>query len=401
MKKITLIFIIFLMISGAALAKETSIAGKWLLTKIEMDGNTEEVYSDIEFKDDGYVEMDGRVFGEWKYNKKAKSVTIKSEMIKEFAGERKVSKLNKNELVLSGPKTKMFFVKLNNEKIKTDNKSSNLEGSWKIITESGFKILIFELPDLLSVKEDFGGGSSSAGGTWIYNSTDKSLLIMANDNNLRGLNKVVKQTDNELDLENKGNITKALKLEKSNITIERLSFSEGDFYDENDDYKYYDEEGKLPWDNYYEIITNMEKVKQLVYNYSTLITGTKTFDTKKLTANISVKMDEEMMSFDNIFIGFDSASVPDDMEMQIAEFSSEMRLFPFESDTYRIAGDEKITTPAGTFSCTVIEAIGDFDENLKLWMIKDTPGVLAKVVRDEPGDFGHFIVFELAEIIYQ
>ncbi len=400
MKKITLLFIMFLMISGAASAKEKSIAGKWLLTKVEMDGNTEEVYSDIEFKDDGYIEMEGRVFGEWKYNKKAKSVTIKSEMIKEFSGERKVSKLNKNELVLSGPKTKMFFVKLNNEKIKTDNKNSNLEGSWKIITESGFKILIFELPDLLSIKEDFGGGSSSGGGTWIYNSTDKSLLIMANDN-LRGLNKVVKQTDNELDLENKGNITKALKLEKSNITIERLSFSEGDFYDENDDYKYYDEEGKLPWDDYYEILTNMAKIKQLVYNFSTLLEGTETFDTKKLTANIKTNVEEEFMSFENIFIGFDKESTPEDYEMPIDYFNTDTKLFPFKSYTYRVVGEEEITTPAGTFNCTVIEATGDYDELLKLWMINDNPGILAKVVRDEPGSFGHYIVFELAHMIYQ
>ncbi|NOR75635.1 MAG: hypothetical protein GQ525_10795, partial [Draconibacterium sp.] len=344
-------------------------------------------------------EMDGRVFGEWKYNKKAKSVTIKSEMIKEFAGERKVSKHNRNELVLSGTKTKLFFIKLDNEKIKTDNKNSNLEGSWKIITESGFKILTFELPDLLSIKEDFGGGSSSSAGTWIYNSTDKSLLIMANDNNLRGLNKVVKQTNNELNLENKGNIIKINKLEKSNIIIERLSFSEEDFYDETGDYKYYDEEGKLPWNDYYKIITNMDKVKQLVYNYSTLIAGTKTFDTKKLSANISANIDAGVMSFDNIFIGLDSKNIPEDYEMQVAQFSSEKRLFPFESDTYRIVGNEEITTPAGTFNCTVIEAIGDYDENLKLWMIIDSPGILAKVVRDESGDFGHFIVFELTQII--
>ena len=154
MKKLSLLLFVLFTISSVISAKETSVVGKWMLTKVEMDGNMEEVYSDIEFKDDGYVEMDGRVFGEWEYNKKAKSITIKSEMIKEFAGERKVSRHNKNELVLSGPKTKLFFIKLDNEKIKTDNKNSNLEGSWKIITESGFKILIFELPDLLSIKED-------------------------------------------------------------------------------------------------------------------------------------------------------------------------------------------------------------------------------------------------------
>ncbi len=399
MKKITFTFITLLMISATISAKEKSVIGTWLLTTVEEKGKVEEAYSEITFKDDGYAEWNGRVFGKWEHNNK--SFIIESEMIKEFAGEWKVSKYKNGELVLTKPGSKLSFIKLDKAKIEEENKNSGLEGSWKIITESGFKILMFKLPDLLSIKEDFGGGSSSGGGTWIYNSTDKSLLIMANDNELRGLNKVVKQTDNELELENKGNITKALKLEKSNIAIERLSFSEEDFYDENGNYKYEDEDGKLPWDDYYATITNMAKVKQLVYNFSTLLEGTETFDTKKLTANIETNIEEEFMSFENIFIGFDKESTPEDNEMPIEYFNTDSKLFPFTSYTYRVVDDQEITTKAGTFNCTVIEAIGDFDENLKLWMIKDKPGILAKVVRDKPGSIGYFIVFELAQIVYK
>ncbi|MCF6357375.1 MAG: DUF3108 domain-containing protein, partial [Draconibacterium sp.] len=94
-------------------------------------------------------------------------------------------------------------------------------------------------------------------------------------------------------------------------------------------------------------------------------------------------------------------STPDDYEMPIAKYGGEVGLFPFESETYRIVGKEEIKTPAGTFNCTAIEAIGDFDESLKIWMINDKPGIIAKVIKDKSGTFGHFIVFELSEIVYQ
>ncbi len=221
---------------------------------------------------------------------------------------------------------------------------------------------------------------------------------MTNDNDLKGLNKIVKQTKTDLSLENNGKIVNAVKSEKSNIVINRLSFSEEDFYDENGEYKYYEEEGKLPWQDYFKVLTNMEKVKQLSYNFSTLINGTETFDTKKLATNIVTSADDGTISFDNIFVGFDKENTPDDYEMPIAKYGVEVGLSPFESDTYRIVGKEEIKTPAGTFNCTAIEAIGDFDENLKIWMINDKPGIIAKVIKDLPGSFGHYWVFELTEI---
>ncbi|MBN2238122.1 MAG: hypothetical protein JW729_11220, partial [Bacteroidales bacterium] len=74
-------------------------------------------------------------------------------------------------------------------------------------------------------------------------------------------------------------------------------------------------------------------------------------------------------------------------------------LYPLKDDTYRVVGQEQITTPAGTFDCTVLEVIYDYDIAKKLWMINDKIGVYAKIIEDKPGSFGKYAIFELQEII--
>jgi hypothetical protein len=46
---------------------------------------------------------------------------------------------------------------------------------------------------------------------------------------------------------------------------------------------------------------------------------------------------------------------------------------------YTIDGDQEITTPAGTFLCTILNLDAD-GEVIKAWMIKDRPGVYAKYI---------------------
>jgi hypothetical protein len=146
-------------------------------------------------------------------------------------------------------------------------------------------------------------------------------------------------------------------------------------------------------------LESLKNIKQLTYDFSTLVDeDAGAFDTKTLTANVVVNMDEETVEFDDIFKGTDRASVSDDEEMPVSEFSPDNSLFPFEDNSFRVAGQEEITTPAGTFKCTTVETTGHFDEVIKLWMINDKPGVIAKVILDEPGHFGHYKVFELTEI---
>ena len=397
MKKIAIVLVTLLIISVNLNAQENSITGKWLLTKVEAAGNIEEVYSEVIFKDDGYVEMEGRVFGKWTYNKKGKKVTIESEMIKEFAGERKISKLNENEMVLSGSEMKLFFKKMDQKTIETENKNSKLEGLWKVSVEDVDKILRFKLPDSFISLEKMDGAEFTSKGTWMYNSKEKSLIVMTSDDELRGLNTVVKITDTELELENKGNNINATKAEQKDIKVERPTFSDDDFYNENGDYKYEADLEKLPWKDFAKLIEYLSNINKLVYEFSALVEETESFDTKKLTANVRGSMNEGIY-MDNIFVGFDTASLPENSEMPVAMHNWNNKLYPFESYTFRVLGEEEITSAAGTFNCTVIEAIGDDYENLKLWMINDKPGLLAKVIKDQPGDYGFYQVFELVEI---
>ena len=397
MKKIAIVLVTLLIISVNLNAQENSITGKWLLTKVEAAGNIEEVYSEVIFKDDGYVEMEGRVFGNWVYKKKGKTVTIESEMIKEFAGERKISKLNENEMVLSGSEMKLFFKKMDQKTIETENKNSKLEGLWKVSVEDVDKILRFKLPDSFISLEKMDGAEFTSKGTWMYNSKEKSLIVMTSDDELRGLNTVVKITDTELELENKGNNINATKAEQKDIKVERPTFSDDDFYNENGDYKYEADLEKLPWKDFAKLIEYLSNINKLVYEFSALVEETESFDTKKLTANVRGSMNEGIY-MDNIFVGFDTASLPENSEMPVAMHNWNNKLYPFESYTFRVLGEEEITSAAGTFNFTVIEAIGDDYENLKLWMINDKPGLLAKVIKDQPGDYGFYQVFELVEI---
>ncbi len=401
MRQIYLLLLIVLLGSTGLIAKNVPVTGKWLFTKVEMGEKTEDVYSDVNFREDGYAEMGGTVFGTWKYDKKKKLFTIESEMIKEFSGERKVEKLNAEELILKGPKVKMFFIKLDEEKIKAENENSGLEGIWKTGNIDGVVYsIVFTLPNKFISSESSDGSNSKSKGEWIYNGTDKTIIIMTSGRKFRGQNKIVAINKTELKLENKEETFSFTKFEKPDIKIERLTFSEDDFYDENGDYKYSEDIEKLPWEDYYSILESLSKVKQLVYNFNVLNTNIDAFETKTLTANIAVDSDDETVTFDNIFKGIDRTSISDDEEMPVIKSDSNNPIFPFEDNSFRVAGEEEITTPAGTFNCTVVEATGDFDEKIKLWMINDKPGIVAKAIKDTPGDFGHFFVFELVKIIY-
>ncbi len=448
MKQITLLFIALLMISTSISAKEKSVIGSWLLTTVEEKGKTEEVYSEITFKDDGYAEWEGRVFGKWEHNKK--SFTIESEMIKEIAAEWKVSKFKNGELVLTKPGSKLSFIRLDKTKIEEDNKNSGLEGMWKVeevvlkaseeaieeaveeITEEAVeevteeatedtgneeysedewedsdsetdKTLFFNLPNIYKGLENFSGGSSSSSGTWIYNEAKKSLIIMTRDYSLNGLNKVVKLTDTELVLENKQNIVTAKKVKLQNIEIVRLGFTEKDFFDENGDYKYYDDEEKLPWTDPYEMMEFLKNVKELTYNYSLKIKDTESFDTKEITATVTVNAEEELIKINDIFSNHDMYSHSSEKEYpdNYFNFSNDNRLFPLSGQhhNYRIAGKEKITTPAGTFDCTIIDVCGSFDQIFRIWMINDKPGIFAKFIAENPDNFNEDFVYKFYELI--
>ncbi len=57
--------------------------------------------------------------------------------------------------------------------------------------------------------------------------------------------------------------------------------------------------------------------------------------------------------------------------------------FSYMRPKIKIINTEKITVPAGSFDCTVVELKNMFGEKQILWMIDKLPGIYAKVTREE------------------
>ena len=405
MKKSTLLIIVLIAFAAISNAQKSKLHGSWLMTKADVGGKVESPYFVTEFKDNGKFMVMGIDFGTWKYNSDNNSIILKSELDKDWNGERKIVNLTEKEMILQKDEAKLFYQKVDIAEIIEANKNSGLMGMWefKDVPYPDVNTLVtFTEPDEYSMIQKEEYSSSRYLGTWIFDKQEMSLIIigMNGGNVFKGKNSVLKINEESLELENNGKVFKAKRKAQNAQKIEHLTFSEADFYNEDGDYKYYDDEAKLPWFNWNEIETGLLKVKQLVYNYSTLINGTETFETKTLTADVKATLEEEGFSIDNIFIGFDRYNLPEDTKFpENQEYSK--ALYPLTDDIFRVVGNEQITTPAGTFNCAVLEVATDSDVLKKLWVITDKPGfgIYAKIIEEDTDKtWGHYSVYELQEI---
>ena len=376
-------------------------SGDWLLTKIEKENKVQEVYAPVTFQANGDFLAMGMKMGTWKFQKK--TVQITSDRFKVANGDNKVLKLNKEEMVLENAGTKMYFLRMDKEKIFAENKASGLTGTWQLASDDDqtLLLLIFKAPDSLLYVEKKPGVTSRASGSWIYNKKDNSLVVimMGHRTDFRGMNKITMGKD-AFTLENKGNTIKATR-EKTTGKIEHLNFRESDFYDADGNFKYDDDEEKLPWKDAYAMLDYLKTIHQLTYKYSVLVSDANVFKSEMFKAGVMMADHDQKACIDYIFNGYDKAHLPDDTALppNCYDEGSYNKLFPLKEADFRVTGKEQITTPAGTFQCTVIEALGDFDTLEKMWMINDKPGVYAKIIMEKKDpDFGFYKVYELQEI---
>lgn len=396
------ILILFLTFINITNAQTKKIVGSWLMTKVETPEGIQNPYQITDFNANGNMVMMGMEVGTWTYNKKKHSLVLKSDFDKDFNGEGKIEKITDKELVVLKDGVKMFYTKVDNDKIAENNAMSGLFGNWELKNEpypGVTSYLTFTEPDEFKIIQKEEYSKSEYNGTWMYNPNKKSLIMIGlrGEDILRGESKMLLIDSENLELANNEHVYKANRMKASTIKIEHLTFTEDDFYTEDGDYKYEDEEQKLPWLNWSELKMGLLDVHQLVYNYSTLIEGTESFKTKTLTADVQASMEEEGFNIDYIFDGFDRYSPPEEAELR-TNYEYSYPLYPLEDDTYRVVGQEQISTPAGTFDCTVVETFYDSEVAKKLWMINDKIGVYAKIIEDQPGSFGHYSVYELQEI---
>jgi hypothetical protein len=372
------------------------ITGDWFFEKMDRKGETNFVGSLVEFNKNGIFYWQDMVLGTWNYNESSKKIILDN---KDFKGEYSFSQPDKNELVLNLDEDNMYFSKIDKQKIINDNKESGLIGTWefKDIPYSGSKTIIsFNEPDEFKIIQKEEGMTSTFGGVWISNKKEMSLMIIGlrGGDAFSGKNKILKIDGETIELENRETIYKGTKKVEKPQTIEHLSIIEDEFYNEDGSYKYEVDQEKLPSWNWSEMKNNILDVTQLVYNYSTLIEGTESFDTKILTANVHASLEEDGFEIDNVFNGYDNTE--SDLPIN-HNFSSP--LYPLEETIYRVTGSEQITTPAGTFECMVIEVVNYSGVLKKLWMISDKIGIYAKIIEEDTDEtFGHYYIYELQEI---
>ncbi|MCF8366788.1 MAG: DUF3108 domain-containing protein [Bacteroidales bacterium] len=397
MKKSTL-FLLFLAFAYILNAQSSAITGTWLLTRAEINDQEEEPMQIINFKDDGIIEIMGMELGTWVYNEKKETIDMTSDLDEDFGGENKILVLNHEVMVLQKAEYKLFYERFDADKVELDNRASGLEGTWQIQSpDQTTTILTLELPDSFTLIEAEEGMTSTDNGTWVFDPITETLIIIGLRNNLAGKNKLISHTAKTLELENNGVQINAEKSDTGANKIERLEHTEYDFYDENGDYKYYDEAEKLPWADPFEMLMGMTRINRLIYAYSTMVGDSRVFNTKTLTAEVSASDENQTLSIDYIFYGYDRYGLPDDTELPPNNEYTEP-LFPLKDLSFRVVGNEQITTPAGTFECTVVEAANDFEVSMKLWMINDKPGIYAKIIEDDKSFKSHYAVYELQEI---
>lgn len=403
MKKTALLTLILLAFTVLTNAQLPEIAGSWLLTKVEIDGEIEHPYFVSDFKESGAMVMLGIEIGTWEFNKKSNVIVIESPLFEDLNGEMLILNLTEKELVANQDGAKLFYRRLDQSGIEAGNKNSGLFGTWELKDHPSpgmNTLLTFTEPDIMTILEKSEGYEGKTSGTWIFDRQEMTLLMIGHigEDSFNGENKVLSIDEEMLTLENNKRIFNARRKMSESGKIEKLTFSEEDFFDDDGEYKYENEASKLPWANWSEMKIDLVKVKQLVYSYSSLVEGTETFDSKILTANVEASLEEEGYEIDFIFYGYDSYNPPDDALIPPnPDYYNE--LYPLQDESYRVVGNEQITTPAGSFDCTVIEVVNYTGLRKKLWMINDRLGIYAKIIEEDPDEnFGHYVIYELTEI---
>ncbi len=378
-------------------AQNSKIEGEWLLEQITENNIAKSIGQIVKFDATGGLFIQDRPFGTWKSDSK-KSLTMEA---KKIGGTYKITALNKKELELTLENKVLYFSKINREQVNKNNEESGLIGTWEFQIEGDNlrNIIEFKTPDDISFVEMDDSYKGKNSGAWIFKPKSKKLIIIGQIKKLRGVNEVISISANEIDLKN-NNITYILKkVEQNKNKVERLTFTGEDFYTDDGEFKYEEDSSKLPWNDYYEMYLSLKNAAKFIYLYDLLEENTNTFETKTLEALVSTNIEDETFNIDNIFKGYDRKNLHKDQEFPENKFEAFTPLYPCTANTFRVLGEEEIKVPAGIFQCLVVEAVDDFDTQLKVYMIKDQPGVIAKVISDRPGTFGHYAIYQLKEII--
>ncbi|WP_179318246.1 hypothetical protein [Winogradskyella helgolandensis] len=409
MKKIYVIITTILLVVGPSNAQKKELIGNWLATQVETQGAIENPYLLFDYTKDGKMILMGMEIARWHYNKKTNEIVMTSEFDKDFNGNAKILILTKNQLIVEKDGTKITYQKLNLEKVAMANKKSGLIGEWEFENNENPDItsrITFKSPDGYVIIQKKEYMETKLKGTWIFNPKKMTLIMIGLRDETLPIreSKVIQLNENNFELENYNKTFKAHKIvemttkEESTVEREHLTFYYEDFFTENGDEKYAADKEKLPWNNWKIMKKDLLNVHQLVYSYEFNNDANAVFETEILTTDVIANLEYEGFIIENIFSSYDTSGNPEPGPNTDANHP----LYPLQEYMYRIVGNEQITTPAGTFDCTIIEVSNDYDMNKKLWMISDKIGIYAKIIDENTSEIHpYYHLYTLQKIIYK
>ncbi len=398
MKKRLVSFAIFIF-SVSLFAQSATLTGSWLLTKVEIKGETVTPYQIFEFKTNGKLQAMGMEVGAWTYDKKTNTIVLKSKMDKDFNGQGKVIKLTPEAFIMNKGGGKYFYSRVHPENIAKNNKAARLAGKWKLAgSEYPFTVLKLDLPDNFTLIQSGQGETDTRRGTWIFVPEEQAIIFIGFSHLLRGKIPLSHLTADGFTLQSSNRKLKARRITETSSKIERLTFTEDDFPEEAEP-----DASKLPWRNFEEMADFLNTVASVQYSYGILLPELNLLKhTGVIVSKVRVDITKPSVRFTNFTVsGKDSSQFSENYKGGLT--NNRNAFFPKEEPwPYRITGVEKITVSAGTFSCTVIEAV-DGGQKLQHWMSNDRPGIYAKIIIDETDPFGKpsYTVRELEKINYK
>ena len=394
MKKTILLLSLFVMVNYAQTNKVT---GNWLMTKAESIKGTKNAYFIMNFKPNNVMEAMGMKVGTWEFNNSKNTIIMKSKFDQDFNGEGKIVKLTDKQLVIQKGDWKFYYKKIDVNKIKENNKNSGLAGMWKIQDDKKdiSKIIKFELPDNFTYVEVTDYSTERSSGTWIYEPEANSLIIISQQRLLRGETKIKELSNSKLVLTKDTLIITAKRIEPDKNKIERLTFKEEDFPEDEDT----DINSQLPWIDFEQMADYLSGIQKVTYRFGTLITETNELHYTTIISKVKVDPNKPSVDFKNLKVSEnDTTQYSENYKGGLSElynnFFPEKELFPV-----RINGTKSVTVPAGVFDCTVVEGF-DGDTKVRLYMINDKPGIFAKIIKEniDPFDKLEYTVKELVKI---
>ena len=390
--------VLFLLgITILANAQNNKVQGQWLLTKARVKGKVVQPYQTVEFRKDGKLMAMGMEMATWKFDANKKQIVLKSKRNKNFNGGMKIVSLSGDQMVLKKGDDTYTYSRVEPDKIKQDNEKSGLVGLWSLSgTEYPCAFLKLDLPQDFALVRVAFGETDRASGNWIFSPKDQTIIFVGFSELLRGKVKLTDLKKDEFSLQLADRTLQAKRVKPA--PIERLTFKEDDFPEEPDEQS----QARLPWKDFDGMVQFLSKVKAVHYSVGQLLPklNVLAYPTKHL-AKVQADVQKPSVRFTNLSVSEGNTSQYS--EKVLNEMSSdEFHFFPLEDFwQYSVVGNEKLTVPAGTFDCTVVEAV-DGDKKFKLWMINDKPGIYAKIIREETDPFGkvNYSAEELEQIDY-